>query len=129
MNFKIEEWNERTSRWPEFIACLKDVAPDQLSVVLGEQYRAYRSYLFVALCSDEVVGLLRFAAQPLGPQGKWPAPRIGDAALCEAKVHAFAVREEARGQGIGTALQKRAVLRARELGCSMAAHPIMRAEP
>ncbi len=121
MNFKIEEWNERASRWPEFIACLTEVAPDQLPFVLGEQYRAHRSYLFVALCSGEVMGLLRFAVQPIGPEAKCPTLHIGDAALCEAKIHAFAVREEARGRGIGTALQKRAIMRARELGCHQVA--------
>ena len=37
--------------------------------------------------------------------------------LCEAKIHAFAVRAECRNQGIGTELQKQVIRRARELGC------------
>ncbi|MBP8002495.1 MAG: GNAT family N-acetyltransferase [Chloroflexi bacterium] len=35
----------------------------------------------------------------------------------EAKIHAFAVRESARGQGIGTELQKQTIRRAQELSC------------
>ena len=35
----------------------------------------------------------------------------------EAKIHAFAVREENRNQGIGTALQRAAIQKARALGC------------
>ncbi len=39
------------------------------------------------------------------------------AVLTEAKIHAFAVRPERRRQGIGTALQKQAIARARQIGC------------
>lgn len=37
--------------------------------------------------------------------------------LTEAKIHAFAVREDARCQGIGKELQRRTIWRAKALGC------------
>lgn len=115
--FSIEEWDKTHPRWQEFIICLETVAPDQVPFVLGEYYRQHPSYLFVALHFNEVVGFLRFAIQPIGPEAKCPPLYLDGAQLTEAKIHAFAVREANRGQGIGTELQKRAIRRARELGC------------
>jgi GNAT superfamily N-acetyltransferase len=115
--FSIEEWNETHPRWQEFTKCLETVAPDQVSFVLGRYYQEYPSYLFVALQFNEVVGFLRFAIQPIGPEAKCPPLYLDGAQLTEAKIHAFAVREDSRVQGIGTELQKQAIHRARELGC------------
>jgi GNAT superfamily N-acetyltransferase len=115
--FSIEEWDELHPRWREFVACLEEVAPDQAPFVLGEHYRAYRSHLLIALQANEVVGFLRFAVQPIGPEAKCPALSLDGVQLAEAKIHAFAVREDARGQGIGTDLQVHALRRAKALGC------------
>lgn len=116
-NYSIEEWDETHPRWQEFAACLEGAAPEQAPFVFGDYYRAYRSYLLIALQSDQVVGFIRFAVQPIGPEAKCPALRLNGVQLTEAKIHAFAVREDARGQGIGTELQRRAINRAKELGC------------
>ena len=78
---------------------------------------AYQSYLFVALQANEVVGFIRFAVQPIGPEAKCPALYLNGVQLTEAKIHAFAVREDARGQGIGTELQRQTIRRAKDLGC------------
>ena len=115
--YAIEEWNEIHPRWQEFVTCLKNVAPEQEPFIFGEYYRSYQTYLFIALQLDEVVGFLRFAVQPIGPEAKCPPLYKNDVQLTEAKIHAFAVREKARGQGIGTALQKRAIYRAKGLDC------------
>ena len=114
---KIEERDEGHSRWPEFVACLEAVAPEQAPFVLGEYCRAYRSHLLVALQANEVVGFLRFAVQPIGPEAKCPVLSLDGVQLTEAKIHAFAVREDARGQGIGTELQIQALRSAKALGC------------
>src|SRR5512139_955355 len=116
-NYSIEEWDETHLRWQEFVNCLELVAPDQAPFVLGEYYRSYPSVLFVALQADEVVGFIRFAVQPIGPEAKCPTLSLQDEPLTEAKIHAFAVREDSRGQGIGTALQQQTIGRAKELGC------------
>jgi GNAT superfamily N-acetyltransferase len=115
--YVIEEWDEEHPRWPEFIACLEAVAPDQAPFVLGDHYRAYHSYLLVALQPDEVVGFIRFAVQPIGPEARCPTLSLNGVPLTEAKIHAFAVHEDARGHGIGTELQRRVIRRARSLGC------------
>ena len=115
--FVIEEWHEGHSRWHEFLSCLKIAAPEQEPFVIGEYYRAFQSYLLVALQFNKVVGFLRFAVQPIGPEAKCPPLYKNGVQLTEAKIHAFAVIENARKQGIGTALQKQAIYRAKELGC------------
>ena len=113
----IEEWSESHPRWGEFVQCLEVVAPDQVPFVCGRHYEGHTSYLLVALQADEVVGFLRFAVQPIGPEAKCPPLYRDGKQLVEAKIHAFAVRETSRGQGIGTELQRRAIRRARELQC------------
>jgi len=116
-NFLIEEWNETHPRWNEFVACLETTAPEQAPFVFEGYYRAYPSYLYIALQSNEVVGFIRFAVQPIGPEAKCPPLYRNGVLLTEAKIHAFAVREDARGQGIGTALQRQTIRKAKELGC------------
>lgn len=116
-DYSVEEWDETHPRWREFVACLETVAPEQAPFVLGETYRAHPSHLLVALQSNEVVGFIRFAVQPIGPEAKCPALVYDGVQLTEAKIHAFAVREEARGQGIGTELQRQTIVLARVLGC------------
>ncbi len=115
--FLIEEWDETHPRWREFIACLEEVAPEQTPFVFGEYYRAYQPYLLVALQRNEIVGFLRFAVQPIGLEAKCPALSLDNVQLTEAKIHAFAVHPNARGQGIGTALQRQTIRRAKEIGC------------
>ncbi len=115
--FVIEEWDEVHPRWQEFLSCLKTAAPEQEPFVYGEYYRTFQTYLFVALQLNEVVGFLRFAVQPIGPEVKCPPLYKNGTQLTEAKIHAFAVIENARRQGIGTELQKLAIYRAKELEC------------
>jgi GNAT superfamily N-acetyltransferase len=117
IQYSIEEWDEKHPRWQEFVACLNAVAPEQVPFVLGEHYRAYQSHLLVALQSNQVVGFIRFAVQPIGPEAKCPTLCLNGVPLTEAKIHAFAVREDARCQGIGKELQRRTIRRAKALGC------------
>lgn len=116
-DYSIEEWDETHPRWHEFVACLEAVAPEQAPFVFKERYRAYQSYLLIALQANQVVGFIRFAVQPIGPEAKCPILHLNSVPLTEAKIHAFAVREDARGQGIGTALQKQTIRRAKVLEC------------
>lgn len=115
---QIETWNEEHPRWSEFEACLKSVAPEQAPFVLGDYAAGLPCSLLVALLDDRVVGFLRFAIQPIGAEEKQPPLGVN-----EAKIHAFAVHPEARRRGIGTALQRRAIALAQELGChQLASH-------
>lgn len=115
--FLIEEWDETHPRWNEFVACLEMTAPEQAPFVLDGPYGTLRSVLLVALQSNEVVGFIRFAVQPIGPEARCPALYLDGVQLTEAKIHAFAVRPDARNQGIGMELQKHTIQRAKALGC------------
>ena len=115
--FTLQEWDNAHPRWEEFVQCLEQTAPEQAPFVLGEYSRNLPCYLCVALQDEQVVGFLRFGIQSIGPEAHCPPLVLNGIPLTEAKIHAFAVREERRGQGIGTALQRWAIRRAKELGC------------
>ena len=115
--FILQEWDNAHSRWNEFVQCLEQAAPEQSPFVLGEYSRHLLCSLCIALQEDQVVGFLRFGIQPIGPEEQCPPLVLDGVQLTEAKIHAFAVREERRGQGIGKALQKWAIQRAKEQGC------------
>ena len=117
----IEEWDEAHPRWPEFVACLQSAAPEQAPFVFRQDPGACPSCLLVALQADEVVGFIRFTVQPIGPDAGCPALALDGVELTEAKIHAFAVRQSARGQGIGAGLQREVIRRARSLGCHQVA--------
>ncbi len=116
-DFVIEEWDAAHPRWGEFVQCLESVAPDQVPFVLGRYSQQHPCYLFVAVSDNRVAGFLRIAVKPIGPDVHCPPLELDGEELTQAKIHAFAVRPECRGRGIGTALQKHAIRRARELGC------------
>lgn len=121
--FTIEEWDGAHPRWAEFVQCLERAAPEQLPFVLGDYSRHLPCYLTVALQAGQVVGFLRFGVQAIGPEAGCPPLVLNALALMEAKIHAFAVRQERRGQGIGTALQRWALQRAKALDCyQLASH-------
>jgi len=121
--FVIEEWTEDHSRWGEFLECLERAAPEQAPFVLGEYSAGLSCHLLVALQADRVVGFLRFGVQPIGKESGCPPLVLEGAPLTEAKIHAFAVLEESRCQGIGTSLQQQAISLARSSGChQLASH-------
>lgn len=121
--FTIEEWDEAPPRWADFVQCLEQTAPEQAPFVLGESARHLPCHLLVALQEAQVVGFLRFGVQPIAAEEDCPPLALDGVPLTEAKIHAFAVREECRGHGIGTALQRRAIAVAGQMGChQLASH-------
>ena len=121
--FFLQELMEDHPRWPNFVRCLEQTAPEQAPFVLGEYARHLPCYLSVALQADRIVGFLRFGVQPIGAEEQRPPLILEGVILTEAKIHAYAVRPECRDQGIGTALQRQAIRRAQELGCyQLASH-------
>lgn len=115
--FTVEGWDETHPRWAEFVRCLEQAAPEQAPFVLGEYASHLPCRLLVALQEAQVVGFLRFGVQAIGAEEDSPPLTLRGDLLTEAKIHAFAVREDHRGHGIGTALQQGAIAVARELGC------------
>ncbi len=116
-NFHIEEWGDDHPRYADFLDCLKVAAPEQSPFVLGGFFHSFPCYRLVALQENQVAGLLQFAVLPIGLEVHCPTLTLNGQTLVEAKIHAFAVHPGFRNQGIGTALQKRAILLAKQLGC------------
>jgi GNAT superfamily N-acetyltransferase len=109
--FRIESWDEDGPRWAELVALFE--SQDQLRWVLPDEERLRpSSEVLVAVTDERPVGFLVFLVQEIGPPDNCPA--LGET---EAKVVAFAVHPDYRRHGIGTALQRRALEVARQLGC------------
>jgi GNAT superfamily N-acetyltransferase len=110
-DYRIESWSPSHPRWHELVGLF--AAEGQLRWVLPDETELRPStHVLAALVRDEPVGFLAFIVQEIGPADG--VPPLG---LTEAKVLAFGVSVASRGRGIGTALQRRALERARELGC------------
>ena len=78
---------------------------------------AKSNHILVALSDDQPVGVLRFVVQRLGEDEERPPIVFKGETLIEGKVISFGVVPKYRNQGIGRALQERAVELAREKGC------------
>ena len=78
---------------------------------------AKSNHILVAMSDDQPVGVLRFVAQRLGEDEERPPIVFKGETLVEGKVITFGVVPEYRNQGIGRALQERAIEIAREKGC------------
>jgi GNAT superfamily N-acetyltransferase len=118
--FVFAEWSTSHQRFPEFSHFVEEVAPEQMPFARGE-YDHGTPHVFVALENGEIAGAIRFVEQPIGPEAHCPVVCHRGRPLTEAKINVFAVRPESRGRGLGTQLQRRAIDRARELGCHQVA--------
>ena len=74
-------------------------------------------HVLVAVSDGQPVGLLRLVTQRLGEDEDRPPIIFRGETLIEGKVISFGVVPECRNQGIGRALQEKAVELAREEGC------------
>lgn len=115
--FLIENWDTAHPRYADFIDCVNASAEEQMVFLQGSYFQDHPCHLLVALQQNVVVGFLQFAVMPIGPEAHCPPLALDGQSLMEAKIHAFGVRPEARGRGIGRALQKQAIRQARQLGC------------
>ena len=114
--FSLEEWMVTHPRWQELVSLME--AEGQGYYRQQEAYFIqFQHYFLVAAQVDELVGFLQFFLQPIGSDRNCPSLSLDGKVLIEAKILAFAVRKDWRRQGIGIALQQRAITRARELGC------------
>jgi GNAT superfamily N-acetyltransferase len=116
-DFYIEEWDVNHPRYNEFLECLKISAPEQTGFIQGSFFQNYACHLLIAIKDDQAAGFLQFAVVPIGAEVNCPTLILDGQTLVEAKIHAFAVHPSFRNQGIGTALQKKTILKAKQLGC------------
>lgn len=114
--FSLEEWAMTHPRWRELVHLME--TEEQAYYWQQEAYFVqFQHYFLVAIQADELIGFLQFFLQPIGPERNCPPLFLNGKVLIEAKILAFAVCQDWRRQGIGTALQQRVISRARTLGC------------
>jgi GNAT superfamily N-acetyltransferase len=113
--FAIEEWSAQHPHWSSLLAKIDSWGQTDWVSFTADFH--FSTHLLVALKGGEIVGFLRYVAQPIGPDMGCPPMALNDAQLIEAKVLAFAVDGAHQGQGIGRALQQEVIRRAREAGC------------
>jgi len=58
--FSLQELAGGHLRWPDFVRCLEETAPEQAPFVLGDYARHLPCYLSAAFQNDQIVGFLRF---------------------------------------------------------------------
>jgi GNAT superfamily N-acetyltransferase len=112
----LDSWRADDPRWMEWRAYAE--AAGLVHGIIDEHGLKPDSHFLAALLDGQLVGVLMFLIQPIGPEMDVPAICDGEGEpLTEAKIRAFHVLPSYRNQGIGTALQQRAVEMARHLGC------------
>jgi len=117
MNVRIVEIEPGDAIWEDLLA--KTPSMDEpIDRYLHLEMDWIRSNHILAAVSDEQpVGVLRLITHRLGEDEERPPIAFEREALIEGKVVAFEVVRECRRQGIGRALQERAMEIAREEGC------------
>ena len=113
VDFTIEQIDEGHPRWTELAAFIEAHGLQRNGVYAEKSSRC----LLAASVGDRIAGFLMFLVQPIGPEAGCPVlhDRNGNA-LTEAKIRSFLVVERYRGRGIGTALQREALVRAADMG-------------
>ena len=117
MRYQIVEIEQDQNTWD----ALLDVAPSIGEATVGQLTMeidcAKSNHILVAISDEQPAGVLRFVAQRLGEDEERPPIVFKGETLIEGKVISFGVVPEYRNQGIGRALQEKAVELAREEGC------------
>ena len=116
MDVSIEQIDEAHQRWVELTHLIEANGLVRNGVYAEGADKADRC-LLAASVNREIVGFLMFLVQPIGPEAGCPVLFGRDGKpLTEAKIRSFFVIERQRGHGIGTALQREAIIRARAMG-------------
>jgi GNAT superfamily N-acetyltransferase len=115
MSVRIEDWEPDHPDWPAVLALAEDLG--QTRWLTTSEAHHLRSHVLVASDGVQVVGLLRFVIQQIGPELDRPPVTLDGVPLTEAKVLAFGVAGDQRRRGIGRALQVALIERARAHGC------------
>src|ERR1051326_7877833 len=114
-DLQIVQWTPDHPRFAELMSVF-DPSRDGERLAVDFEWDT-QSLVLVALRENVPVGVLKMVVHPIGADNKCGPYRDRNTILTEAKVLEFGVRADMRRQGIGTALQRAAIARARELGC------------
>ena len=102
----------------QIIAFLNLVAPEQTPFVTGVYFAHGENFVFGAFTDDGVlVAVIRYCKQKVGAEQGCEPVQLESLDLYEAKINAFAVHSNYRGQGHGTSLQLHVIEHARSQSC------------
>jgi len=117
MRYRIIEVAPGHAIWDALLEVAPSIGEAIVRQLTLELDWAKSNHILVAMLEGQPVGVLRFVAQRLGEDEERPPIVFKGKTLIEGKVISFGVVPEYRNQGIGRALQERAVELAREEGC------------
>lgn len=97
---------------------LKQTAPEQVQFVEGDYFKHGKNISFGWFEKETLVGCIRYCIQDIGYEQKTPPIQHKGKTLSEAKINAFAVKQQHRNKGIGKQLQLKVIEDAKNKGCS-----------
>ena len=116
MDIFIKEWRQDIDQWPALDAMVKQL--DQVRWVTNSYFDWHLNrHLYVATANGDPVGYILSIIQYIGDDEKHDRIELDGQTLKEAKILAFGVPPELRGQGIGRQLQRYAMEAAYDEGC------------
>ena len=117
MRYRIVEVDQGHRIWNALLEVAPSIDEPIVRQLNLELDWAKSNHILVAISDEQPVGVLRFVTQRLGEDEERPPIVFKGETLIEGKVISFGVVPEYRNQGIGRALQEKAVELAREKGC------------
>lgn len=115
LDFTIAEWKPAHPRFNELLSVF-DLSRDGERLAIDFEWDK-QSIIFVAIHNDVPVGVLKMVVHAIGADNNCGPYSDERGILTEGKVLEFGVRPDMRRRGIGTALQRAAITRARQLSC------------
>ena len=116
-SYKIIEIDESHQGWERFLEVVASLGIVETGRITLEAEHFLSSHILAAMAKEKPLGYLRFVVQRLGEDEERPLVEFQGEVLREAKVITFAVVPEHRNRGIGQALQREGMRRAKEMGC------------
>jgi GNAT superfamily N-acetyltransferase len=117
MHYLIAEISREDEIWDALVQAAQSISEAVARQLEVEIESARSNHILVAMVDEQPVGLLRFITWRLGEDEGRPEIIFNGKTLTEAKVISFGVLPDYRNQGIGRALQKKAMELARAKGC------------
>jgi GNAT superfamily N-acetyltransferase len=117
MHYLIAEISQEDEIWDALVQAAQSISEAVARQLEVEIEFARSNHILAAMVDEQPVGLLRFITWRLGEDEGRPEIVFNEKTLIEAKVISFGVLPDYRNQGVGRALQEKAMELARLTGC------------